>query len=94
MAQFGVQVLSENKQGGQLNYNPKIDHGSSNLYGTGAEAFHLQAFFKNGFKFKDHPGRSIAFFAKGNYMEQDYYMGLTAYKGNEKYFYLNYIYSI
>ena len=93
MAQFGVQVLSENKQGGQLNYNPKIDHGSSNLYGTGAEAFHLQAFFKNGFKFKDHPGRSIAFFAKGNYMEQDYYMGLTTYKGNEKYFYLNYIYS-
>ena len=93
MAQFGVQALAEDRQGGQVDFNPERDYATTNLYGTGAEATHLQAFFKNGFVFHNHPGRSVAFLARGSLYNQTYYMGLRDYQGEERYLYGNFIFS-
>ncbi|UTW64240.1 TonB-dependent receptor [bacterium SCSIO 12741] len=91
--QFGVRAMAENKSGGQLGYNPDFDYGTTNHYGTSAEAQHVEAYFKNGFLFKDHPKRTMAFFIRANYHDQKYQAGLTEYDGTETYIYLNYIYA-
>ena len=91
--QFGVRAMVEDKSGGQLGYNPDVDYGTTNQYGTSAEAQHLEAYFKNGFLFKNHPQRTMAFFIRANYHDQQYQAGLTEYDGTEMYLYGNYIFS-
>ena len=93
MAQFGVQALVEDRQGGQVDFNPERDYATTNRYGTGSEASHIQGYFKNGFVFDGFPARSVAFISRGSYYNQSYYMGLRNYNGTERYLYGNFIFS-
>jgi hypothetical protein len=92
MAQFGFRAIGEELQGGQLDFNPDTDLGTTNRYGTKSQANHVEGFFKNGFIFHGHPGRSMAFIARGSYHSQDMTMGLRNYSGEEYYGYFNLIY--
>ena len=92
MAQFGFRYLSENIRGGQLDYDENNDFGTTNNYGTGSSADHLEMFFKNGIVFKGCSQRSLALIVRGMYHQQDMFMGLKTYNGTEKYGYANLIY--
>lgn len=92
-AQFGFQVVAEDRQGGQVDFDRNTDYNTTNKYGTGASANHYQAFFKNGILFKGHPHRSMALLARGAMYNQDYYAGLHQYNGEENYLYGNLIFT-
>lgn len=91
--QFGVRGLVEEKRGGEMNFNPDEDFGTTNSYGVGAEGNHLEAFYKNGILSDKRPWRSVALFTRASYHEQTMFAGLMNYRGNESYFYSNLIYT-
>lgn len=91
-AQFGVRVVSDQSVGGQLNFDPASDRGTTQLFGTGSTGNLIDVFGKNGFLFKEHVQRSIALIVRGTLHEQNWYSGLREYTGREEYWYTNLIF--
>ncbi len=92
-AQFGVRGIVEEKTGGEMNFNPETDFGTTSLYGVGANGNHIEGFYKSGIVFDNRPWRSLAIITRGSYHDQTLFAGLMNYKGNETYFYSNFIFS-
>tara|TARA_B110001469_G_scaffold127250_1_gene147403 strand:- start:2026 stop:4236 length:2211 start_codon:yes stop_codon:yes gene_type:complete len=92
-AQFGVRGIVEEKTGGEMNFNPETNFGATNLYGVGANGNHIEGFYKSGIVFDKRPWRSLAIITRGSYHDQTLFAGLMNYKGNETYFYSNFIFS-
>ncbi len=91
--QFGVRGIVEEKTGGELDFNPDSDFGTTNKYGVGAVGNHIEGFYKNGILFDKRPWRSVAVITRGSYHQQTLFAGLMDYKGSETYFYSNVIFS-
>lgn len=92
-SQFGVRGIMEEKVGGEMDFDPNTDFGTTNFYGVGAEGNHIEAFAKAGILSNKRPWRSIAIITRGSYHEQNLYAGLMNYNGYETYFYSNLIFS-
>ena len=89
--QYGIKVFYEDKIGGQMNFNPKTDKGTTNSYGVGITTQKYELSAKHGF-FLNKPGTSIGIQTLGSYHQHDSYFGLTKYNATQKSFYGNLIY--
>ena len=92
-AQFGIKALSENRQGGQTNFNYKNDYGTTNAYGVGVNTNIIEYFSKTGYLFASNPYKSIGLQTSGKIQQQDMFFGLRKYNGQENNFYANLIFA-
>ncbi len=90
--QFGFRMVSEDRRGGQFNFDVKRDYGTHNFYGVGIKNNLFEVFNKTGIVFPKRPGRSIGTMASLRYHTQDMYFGVRRYTGVQQSAYVNVIY--
>ncbi|MFN8166823.1 MAG: TonB-dependent receptor [Bacteroidia bacterium] len=86
-AQFGIKVIKDRVDGGQI--NPSIDNGSTypDKYVTMADNLRFEAYAKLGIVYKDHPGRSIGNIFQFVNHDLKSSFGLRKYNATERSFY-------
>jgi outer membrane receptor for ferrienterochelin and colicins len=96
---FGIKYLSENRNGGTLDFDNntfKLDTSKINQqalpYGFELKTRRTEAFWKNGFLFPDKEWKSLGIILSGVNHEQDGFFGVNNYHGIERSFYANLIY--
>lgn len=96
---FGVKYLSENRNGGTLDFDKdsfELDTAKINdkalPYGFELKTRRTEAFWKNGFMFPGKEWKSLGIIFSGVYHQQDGFFGVNPYSGLERSFYANMIY--
>lgn len=89
--QFGVRFLYEDKQGGQVNFDPK-NKANSPYYGVGINTRRYEAWSKTGYVFKEKKYQSIGLQLNGSKHTQNSYLGNTIYDADQESFYSNLIF--
>ncbi len=99
ISRFGIRFLREDRNGGTIDYDKNtfvLDTSQINQkklpYGFGLKTLRTEAFWKNGFMFKDKPWKSLGIILSGVNHEQSGFFGVNNYHGNEKSLYANMIY--
>ncbi|MFL5787461.1 MAG: cation transporter [Flavisolibacter sp.] len=92
MSQFGFKILTDNRTGGQLNYEPSTDKFTSDSYGIGLNTKHYEVFGKTGYVFPEKMYKSIGLQLSASDHQQNSYFGFTEYNATQKNFYSNLIY--
>lgn len=90
--QFGVKGTYISTQGGQMNYKPIEDVGTTNAWGLKLDLSRYEGFAKMGKVYEDIPWKSMGFQFAASTHEQNSYYGLKKYDAKENSFYANYIY--
>ena len=91
-SQAGIKVLSDDRTGGQVNFNKEIDRLTTNHYGIGMQARRYEGFAKAGYVWQEKPYKSIGLMADVLQHETNNYFGLTTYNGMQQSVYSNLIY--
>ena len=89
--QFGFNYVSDNRNGGQMNYDEKIRPEEQSNYGIGIQSEKFDVFAKNGYVFKK-PETSMGLQLSYLQHRQTNFYGLNRYDGKQKTFYANFIY--
>ncbi len=89
---FGFKYLSENRQGGQITFDPDKDHNVENGYGIGVSTNRYEGFLKMGYVFKHRTQSSFGFQNQVVLHEQNSYFGLTTYDAKQLSYYGNLMY--
>lgn len=92
MSQFGIKVLTDNKTGGQLNFDASKDRLTTNSYGLGINIQRYEAFSKLGYVFPEKKYKSIGLQVSAFDHKQNSYFGLAGYDAHQQNFYSNLIY--
>lgn len=92
MVQFGIKFLSDNRTGGQVDFDPSTDKLTENRYGLGFDINRYEAFAKIGYVFPQHTQRSIGLQLSGSAYDQKSYFGLRTYDAEQRNGYANLIY--
>lgn len=92
MSQFGFTVLTDNRTGGEINYNSSTDKFTTNSYGLGISTKRYEAFGKLGYVFPQKRYKSIGLQLSGFNYTQNSYFGFTNYDAHQQSFYSNLIY--
>jgi len=92
MSQFGFRILTDNRTGGQINFNPSSDKFTTNSYGLGIKTDRYEATGKLGYVFPNKRYKSVGLQLSGFDHKQDSYFGLTGYQAHQQNFYSNLIY--
>jgi outer membrane receptor for ferrienterochelin and colicin len=87
--QFGIQYLTENRQGGQMNFDPGEPHDTENGYGIGVETDRYLGFFKMGYILKNRDKSSIGFQNQVVYHDVTSFYGLNDYNADQFSYYGN-----
>jgi outer membrane receptor for ferrienterochelin and colicins len=90
--QFGGSYVTDNRIGGQVNFNPSVDRSSQPYYGVGIKSEKIDAFAKNGYVFKNKPETSMGLQLNFSQQRQNNFYGLNNYNGLQQTFYANYIF--
>lgn len=90
--QFGISVMDEQREGGQMEFDYDRDQGSSEYYGINIATRKYQGFGKIGFLFPGKPYQSIGFQTQATWYSQESIYGMNSYKGKQMGFYANLIY--
>ena len=86
-SQFGVQILNEERRGGQVS-----DFSSNNSitpYNINIDTKRYEVFAKNGYVFDDEAYTSIGLILNAQWHDQNSLLGIRRYNGNQKSFYAN-----
>ncbi|MCG1035896.1 TonB-dependent receptor [Polaribacter sargassicola] len=87
-----VRFLNDEKQTGEINFNPSIDKGTTNSWGSEIDTKRFETSAKLGYVFPELPFQSISLqFAYSNH-EQDSYFGLNTYDIKHQSIYSNIIF--
>ena len=86
---FGIKYLTENRQGGQIQFDPKKDHNIENGYGIGVTTNRYEGFLKMGYVFKSRTQTSFGFQNQFISHQQHSYFGLTTYDAKQLSYYGN-----
>ena len=90
---LNFRFLNDEKQTGQLNFNPKVDKGTTNAWGSEIDTKRIDASAKLGYVFPELPYQSFGFqFAYSNH-QQDSYFGLNVYDIQHQSVYSNLIFN-
>lgn len=92
LGQFGVKVLTDDKQGGQTDFDPDEDKFTSNRYGFEINTKRYEAWGKLGYQFKNKPYQSAGLQLSAVQHNHESYYGFNEHNGNEFSFYSNLIY--
>ncbi len=87
--QFGIQYLTENRQGGQMNFDPGEPHDTENGYGIGVKTDRYLGFFKMGYILKNRDKSSIGFQNQVVYHDVTSFYGLNDYNADQFSYYGN-----
>jgi len=83
-SQFGIQILNEERRGGQIE-----NIGSPYRYQINIDSKHIELFAKNGFVFNDEPYTSLGLILNGHHHKQNSLFGLRKYDAEQNSFYSN-----
>lgn len=86
---FGFKYLSEDRQGGQMNFDPDKDHTVENGYGIGVQTKRYEGFLKMGYIFEHRAQTSFGFQNQVVVDDQNSYFGLTTYDAKQFSYYGN-----
>ncbi len=90
--QFGFKFLSDERTGGQIDFDPGTDKLTTNRYGLGFDIDRYEAFAKIGYVFPQNTHRSIGLQLSGGAYDQKSYFGLRTYDAGQRNAYANLIY--
>ncbi|WP_288954577.1 carboxypeptidase-like regulatory domain-containing protein [uncultured Polaribacter sp.] len=90
---INVRFLNDEKQTGELNFNPAIDKGTTNAWGSEIETKRFDTSAKLGYVFPELPFQSIGFQMAYSNHQQDSYFGLNGYDINHQSVYSNLIFN-
>ena len=83
-SQFGVQIINENRNGGQIS-----ESNSGQLYDINIDTERYEVYAKNGFVFSDEPYTSMGLILNGQFQDQNSLFGLREYNSHLRSFYAN-----
>lgn len=86
---FGIKYLTENRQGGQVKFDPHKDHNIENGYGIGVRTNRYEGFLKMGYIFKHRASTNFGFQNQLVVHHQNSYFGLTTYDAKQLSYYGN-----
>lgn len=92
IAQFGIKYLSDDRTGGEIDFNKSSDRLSTNRYGLGFDIDRVEGFAKIGYVFPNHKLRSIGLQLSGSHFRQNSYFGITTYDNEQNSGYANLLY--
>ena len=92
MSYFGFRILTDDRTGGQTNYNASTDKFTTNNYGLEINTKRYEAFGKLGYVFPQKKYKSIGLQLSAFDHTQNSYFGLTNYDAHQQNFYSNLIY--
>jgi len=90
---INFQFMDDKKQLGQVDFNPDIDKGTTNHWGSEIDTRKIDVSSKVGYVFKDMPFQSIGFQNAFTSYNQDSYFGLNGYNIRQNSFYSNLIFN-
>jgi outer membrane receptor for ferrienterochelin and colicin len=90
---INFQFMDDKKQMGQLEFNPDVDKGTTNYWGSEIDTKKIDVSSKIGYVFKDMPYQSIGFQNAFSSYNQDSYFGLNGYNIKQNSFYSNLIFN-
>ncbi|HTX89467.1 MAG TPA: TonB-dependent receptor, partial [Bacteroidales bacterium] len=100
ISRFGIKYLDETRNGGQMDFDKGnftfdttgISEGIKK-YGIGVRTQRLEAFWKNGFFFANHPQSSLGLILSGiNHLQNGFY-GINQYSGHEQSLFANLVFT-
>lgn len=89
---FGIKILNESRNGGQVGFYENSENSVSNFYGLNLNTQRYEAFSKIGFLFPERTETGIGTIFSATYHNQDGFFGNNQYSGTEKSFYGNIIF--
>jgi outer membrane receptor for ferrienterochelin and colicins len=92
MSQFGFRILTDNRTGGEVNFDASKDKFTSNSYGLGINTKRYETFGKLGYVFPEKKYKSIGLQVAAFDHTQNSYFGFTNYNAHQQNFYSNLIY--
>ena len=90
--QFAIKALNDQRQAGQIDFNPLTDKLTANKYGVGINVNQYAFTGKLGYVFPQQKYKSIGFIFSANTYNNNSYYGLTKYDGKQTAVYANLIY--
>jgi outer membrane receptor for ferrienterochelin and colicins len=90
---INFQFMDDKKQMGQLEFNPDVDKGTTNYWGSEIDTKKIDVSSKIGYVFKNMPYQSIGFQNAFSSYNQDSYFGLNGYNIKQNSFYSNLIFN-
>lgn len=90
---FNIRYLNDEKQTGQINFDPKVDRGTTNVWGSEIKTQHLDASAKFGFVNPDLPWRTGGIQLAYSHHNQESYFGLNDYNIQHNSLYANFLYN-
>lgn len=90
---INFRYMNDEKQMGELAFDPKIDKGSTNHWGSEINTERLDISTKVGYVFKDMPYQSVGFQNAFNSHNQQSYFGLNQYNIKQSSYYSNLIFN-
>ncbi|MFK5854577.1 MAG: carboxypeptidase-like regulatory domain-containing protein [Bacteroidota bacterium] len=91
-SRFGFKYLSENRQGGQMQFDPDKEHTVENGYGVGVETNRYEAFLKMGYVFEHRSNTTFGFQNQVVIDDQNSFFGLTTYDAQQFSYYGNFMF--
>ncbi|MBL7782859.1 MAG: TonB-dependent receptor plug domain-containing protein [Saprospiraceae bacterium] len=91
-AMIGARYVHENRIGGQRDFNPETDKGTTNAYGQTVRFYQPEVYTKTGYRFDAN--RKISLLASLVGQEQSSWFGLTQYNGWQRHAYANLQYEL
>jgi len=91
-SEIGIRYTDEKRIGGQLNFDPETDKGSTNIYGQSVNIEQPELWTKTGYRFDDTHG--ITLMASGFYHSQNSFFGTVGYDADQTNFYGNIQYDL
>jgi outer membrane receptor for ferrienterochelin and colicin len=90
---INFRYMNDDKQTGDLNFDPRRDKGTTNFWGSEIKTDRLDIATKVGYVFKDMPYQSIGFQNAFNVHDQRSYFGLNQYNIRQNSYYSNLIFN-
>ncbi len=90
---LNLRYLRDDKQSGQLNFNPDTDKGTTNFWGSEINTERAEISNKIGYVFPEMPFQSFGFQNSIQYHNQESYFGLSQYNIKQKSAYSNLIFN-
>ncbi|PRD54385.1 TonB-dependent receptor domain-containing protein [Sphingobacterium gobiense] len=92
IAQFGIKYLSDDRTGGEIDFNKNSDKLTTDRYGLGFDIDRIEGFAKIGYVFPSNKLRSIGLQLAGSHFRQNSFFGLTTYDNKQNSGYANLLY--
>ncbi|MDD7915030.1 TonB-dependent receptor [Polaribacter ponticola] len=90
---INVRFLNDEKQTGEIDFNPALDKGTTNAWGSEIDTRRFETSAKLGYVFPELPFQSIGFQMAYSNHEQDSYFGLNVYDVKHESVYSNIIFN-